>query len=52
MKEYVARILHTARTFRGLFINVDVTNGIVDETWPETDMEEIAQMITSVNRRA
>jgi len=52
MKEYVARILHTARTFRGLFINVDVTNGIVDETWPETDMEEIAQMITSVTRRA
>lgn len=52
MKDYVGRVLQAARTFRGLFINVDITNGIVDETWPETDVEEIAQMITSVTRRA
>jgi hypothetical protein len=48
MQDYVARVLQTSRTFRGLFINVDITNGIVDETWPETDIEEIARMITSV----
>ncbi len=51
MKDYVGRILQTARTFRGLFINVDITNGIVDTTWPETDMEEIARMITSLPER-
>lgn len=47
MMEYVERILEAARTYRGLFINVDVTNGIVDDTWPETDIHAIARRITS-----
>ncbi len=47
MMDYVERILRAARTYRGLFINVDVTNGIVDDTWPETDIQAIAQRISS-----
>jgi hypothetical protein len=47
MKDYVQQVLQTASSYRGLFINVDITNGIVDETWPETDLEEIARMIES-----
>jgi hypothetical protein len=46
MADYVERILHAAPTYRGLFINVDVTNGIVDGTWPETDIQAIARRIT------
>jgi hypothetical protein len=45
MKDYVARILNAASTYRGLFINVDVTNGIIDDAWPETDIVEISRMI-------
>ncbi|MEW5900726.1 MAG: uroporphyrinogen decarboxylase family protein [Acidobacteriota bacterium] len=41
MADYVARILKAKKTNRGLFINVDITNGLIDETWPETDLEEI-----------
>jgi hypothetical protein len=47
MMDYVGRILQSARTYRGLFINVDVTNGIVDDTWPETDIQAIVRRITS-----
>lgn len=47
MMDYVERILGAARTYRGLFINVDVTNGIVDDTWPETDIQAIAHRIMS-----
>jgi hypothetical protein len=47
MKDYVQRILRAASTYRGLFINVDVTNGIIDDTWPETDIGEISRMIES-----
>lgn len=47
MKDYVQQVLKTASTYRGLFINVDITNGIVDETWPETDLEEVASIIES-----
>ena len=46
MADYVERLLQAAPTYRGLFINVDVTNGIVDGTWPETDIQAIAQRIT------
>jgi hypothetical protein len=46
MKDYVEQILKAAPTYRGLFINVDVTNGILDETWPETDIAEIERLIT------
>ncbi len=45
MADYVRRILAVARTRRGLFIHVDVTNGLVDEEWPETDLDEIYSLI-------
>jgi hypothetical protein len=51
MKDYVQRILQAASTYRGLFINVDVTNGIIDDTWPETDIGEISRMIESPPRK-
>jgi hypothetical protein len=47
MSDYVAQILKATPTYRGLFINVDVTNGILDDTWPETDIVEIERLITS-----
>jgi hypothetical protein len=52
MKDYVGQILKAAPTYRGLFINVDVTNGILDETWPETDIQEIERMITTCTGKA
>ncbi|MFZ2052898.1 MAG: hypothetical protein WAU81_01755, partial [Candidatus Aminicenantales bacterium] len=41
MADYVASILKAKKTNRGLFIHVDITNGLIDETWPETDVNEI-----------
>ncbi len=41
MADYVASILKAKKTNCGLFIHVDITNGLIDETWPETDVEEI-----------
>ena len=45
MKDFVSRILRAATTYRGVFINVDITNGILGENWPETDIAEISRMI-------
>lgn len=52
MRDYVARILRAAPTYRGLFVNVDVTNGILEETWPETDIAEIEEMIIRCPHKA
>ncbi|MCA9903432.1 MAG: hypothetical protein KC547_06220 [Anaerolineae bacterium] len=41
MADYVRRVKAASKTYRGLFINVDITNGLIDDTWPETDLEEI-----------
>jgi len=41
MADYVSRVIKTAKTNRGLFIHVDITNGMVDESWPETDLDQI-----------
>ena len=41
MTDFVSRILREARTCRGLFIHIDITNGMVDDSWPETDLDEI-----------
>jgi hypothetical protein len=46
MSDFVGRILKARRTNRGLFINVDITNGLVDENWPETDLEEIYRLVS------
>jgi hypothetical protein len=45
MAGYVASILKEKRTNRGLFIHVDITNGLIDESWPETDLQEIYGLI-------
>jgi hypothetical protein len=45
MADYVRRGLAARRTNRGLFIHVDVTNGLIDDTWPETDLDEIYALI-------
>lgn len=41
MADFVSRILRAKTTSCGLFIHVDVTNGLVGEDWPETDLDEI-----------
>jgi len=41
MADYVATLLKSKKTNRGLFINVDITNGLIDDGWPETDLAEI-----------
>jgi hypothetical protein len=45
MADFVRRILHAATTTRGLFVHVDITNGLVDEGWPETDLNEIYRLV-------
>ncbi len=47
IKDYVERILKARKTNRGLFINVDVTNGLIDESWPETDLNEIYKLLNA-----
>ena len=44
MVDFVRRILAQRTTNRGLFINVDITNGLIDEQWPVTDLDEIYQL--------
>jgi hypothetical protein len=45
MADYVAHILKERTTNRGLFIHVDITNGLLDDSWPETDLDEIYRLI-------
>jgi hypothetical protein len=45
MADYVARILERRTTNRGLYIHVDITNGLVDDSWPETDLSEIYRLL-------
>jgi len=45
MADFVLKIKKMCRSFRGIFIHVDITNGLVDETWPETNLEEVYQII-------
>lgn len=45
MTDYVKQILGARTTNRGLFIHVDITNGIIDDSWPVTDLEEIYSLI-------
>jgi hypothetical protein len=47
MKDFVSQVLAAAPTYRGLFVNIDVTNGMIDEQWPETDPEEISSIVES-----
>lgn len=45
MADFVRKVMGKAKTTRGFFINVDVTNGIVGDDWPETDLDEIYNLI-------
>ncbi len=45
MADYVRQVLAARKTNRGLFIHVDITNGLIDEDWPETDLQEIYGLI-------
>ena len=45
MADFVNRIRKVSTTNRGLFIHVDITNGIVDDSWPETDLNEIYTLL-------
>jgi hypothetical protein len=45
MADFVRKVVGAAPTPRGLFIHVDVTNGLVDGSWPETDLDEIYALL-------
>ncbi|MBD3408612.1 MAG: hypothetical protein GF419_00240 [Ignavibacteriales bacterium] len=45
MKDYLEKILAAKTTNRGLFVNVDVTNGLTDETWGGTDVREVYRLM-------
>jgi hypothetical protein len=47
MADYVTKILRAKKTNRGLFINVDITNGLIDDSWPETDLDEIYRLLST-----
>lgn len=47
MSDFVQRVKAAARTYRGLFINVDITNGLLDENWPEVDLDDVYRLIGS-----
>jgi uroporphyrinogen-III decarboxylase len=45
MADFVSKIKKMCATYRGVFMHVDITNGLVDENWPETDLDEIYRII-------
>jgi len=45
MADYVRKILAARTTDRGLFIHIDITNGLIDDSWPETDLDEIYDLL-------
>lgn len=45
MADFVRKIRAASPTNQGLFIHVDITNGIPGEDWPATDLEEIYRLI-------
>ena len=49
MADYVRKIVAAAPTPRGLFIHVDITNGLVGRDWPETDLDEISAILEAGN---
>ena len=49
MADYVRKIVAAAPTPRGLFIHVDITNGLVGPYWPETDLDEIGAILDAGN---
>jgi len=45
MAGYLTHILGAKTTNRGLFIHLDITNGITGPAWPETDLDEIYRLL-------
>ncbi len=45
MREFVSRIRGIYPKNRGLFIHVDITNGLPGERWPVTDLNEIYRLL-------
>ncbi|MCX6150945.1 MAG: hypothetical protein NTX22_10500 [Ignavibacteriales bacterium] len=45
MKDFVMRILKASKTNCGMFINVDIANGLLGIDWQETDLDEIYRII-------
>jgi hypothetical protein len=45
MLNFVDQVLEASKTYRGLFLNVDVTNGLIGEDWPITDLNDIFKSI-------
>lgn len=52
MTDYVRRVIAAARTYRGLFVNLDVTDGLIDDTWCEANLDEIYALLESPGRAA
>lgn len=50
MADYVRKLMRAKKTSRGLFINVDITNGLIDDSWPETDLDEIYSFLSPDDR--
>ena len=51
MADFVRKVIAAAPAPRGLFIHVDITNGLVDASWPETDLDEITALLDAGNPR-
>jgi hypothetical protein len=49
MADFVRRVVAAAPTPRGLFIHVDITNGLTGPDWPETDLDEVYAVIEAGN---
>lgn len=49
MADFVRKIVAAAPTPRGLFIHIDITNGLTGPDWPETDLDEISAIIDAGN---
>ncbi len=45
MPEFISRIRKAYPSNRGLFVHVDITNGIPGELWPVTDLNEIYRLL-------
>ena len=51
MADFVRKVVEAAPTPRGLFIHVDITNGLVDGSWPETDLDKTYALLDAGNPR-
>lgn len=49
MADFVRRVIAAAPTPRGLFLHIDITNGLTGDDWPETDLDEIYALLEAGN---